>query len=41
MFNPITKAEEIKQKVVNGNLRRYYRVARGASNIGGGPRRQN
>lgn len=35
MYNPITKAEEIRQKVVNGNLRRYYRIAHGGMWYGG------
>lgn len=35
MFDPVVRAEEIREKVTKGNLRRYYRIARGGMWYGG------
>ncbi|MEW6557870.1 MAG: radical SAM protein [Elusimicrobiota bacterium] len=35
MYNPIIRADEIRQKVINGNKRRYYRLVRGGQWYGG------
>lgn len=35
MYDPIIRAKEISEKVVNGNRRRYYRLARGGMWYGG------